>query len=74
MHSKGGDAKVTHKKRRLGLSVPESLYKKISDRAAYHGKTLNATCLDIFWEYFETDGRKKREEGKLNEQKEVKNS
>lgn len=45
---------MTQQKRRLGLAVPKLLYEKISDRAAYQGKTINSTCLDIFWEYFET--------------------
>lgn len=45
---------MTQQKRRLGLTIPETLYDKISDKAQYHGKTINSTCLDIFWEYFES--------------------
>lgn len=48
---------MTQQKRRLGLAVPKSLYEKISDKARYHGKTINSTCLDIFWEYFESKER-----------------
>lgn len=44
---------MTQTKKRLGLSVPINLYEKISDRAAYQGKTINSLCLDAFWEYFE---------------------
>ena len=40
-------------KKRLGLAVPLNLYKKIKDRAKYQGKTINAWCLDVFWDYFE---------------------
>lgn len=40
-------------KRRLELRITKRLYEKISDRASYQGKTINSTCLDIFWEYFE---------------------
>ena len=44
---------MTQLKKRLGLSVPENLYKSIIDKADYQGKTINSTCIDIFWEYFE---------------------
>jgi len=42
-------------KRRIGLRVPIILYEKIIRQAQYHGKTINSTCLDIFWEYFENE-------------------
>ena len=51
----GGDAKVTQIKKRLGLTVPIRLHKKLVDKAEYQGKTINALCLDIFWEYFEPE-------------------
>jgi len=60
----GGDAKVTNKKR-LGLNIPVALYKKINDRAQYQGKTINSTCLDIFWEYFEQKESIKRMESSI---------
>lgn len=44
---------MTQSRKRLGLSVPENLYKNILKKAEYQGKTINATCIDIFWEYFE---------------------
>lgn len=40
-------------KKRLGLTVTQSLYEKLADKAAYQGKTINALCLEIFWDYFE---------------------
>lgn len=48
---------MTKEKKRLGLTVPKSLYEKISYIATYHGKTINSTCLDIFWEYFESNNK-----------------
>ena len=53
-------------KKRLGLAVPESLYEKILDKAMYQGKTLNSTCLDILWNYFEDNKHQKQKEGDLN--------
>lgn len=44
---------VTQRKRRLGLTLPLVLHEKIVDVARYQGKTLNAMCLEIFWDYFE---------------------
>ena len=44
---------MTHKKHRLGLTINATLYDKLKDIAEYQGKTLNATCVDIFWCYFE---------------------
>lgn len=44
---------MTQEKRRLGLAVNKALYEKLKSLAEYQGKTLNATCLDIFWDYFE---------------------
>lgn len=41
-------------KKRLGLAVPLTLHKKLVSRAEYQGKTINALCLDIFWDYFES--------------------
>ena len=40
-------------KKRLGLTIPKSLYEKIVSLAEYQGKTINSVCLDIFWNYFE---------------------
>ena len=64
MAQKVGDAKVTQNKKRLGLSLPEALYERLRDKAEYHGKTLNAICLEIFWNYFEdrerTNGKRQR--------------
>lgn len=40
-------------KKRLGLTVPLVLHKLLQDKAKYQGKTINALCLEIFWEYFE---------------------
>lgn len=40
-------------KRRLELRIPLTLHKKLVSRAEYQGKTINALCLDIFWDYFE---------------------
>lgn len=40
-------------KKRLGLSIPRNLYDKIVEKANYQGKTINAMCLEIFWDYFE---------------------
>ncbi|MCX4268490.1 MAG: hypothetical protein OSJ62_07470 [Lachnospiraceae bacterium] len=48
---------MTQLRKRLGLSVPENLYKNILKKAEYQGKTINSTCIDIFWEYFEKQGR-----------------
>ncbi len=44
---------MTKIKKRLGLSVPKTLYEKIVDIATYYGKTINSMCIDIFWDYFE---------------------
>lgn len=44
---------MTQFKKRFGLSIPKTLYEKLKDEAEYQGKTLNALCLEIFWEYFE---------------------
>lgn len=44
---------MTQSRKRLGLSVPENLYENICKKAEYQGKTINSTCIDIFWEYFE---------------------
>lgn len=52
---------MTNKKKRLGLAVTFELYKKLTDQANYQGKTINATCLDIFWDYFE----KKEKQGNI---------
>lgn len=41
------------KRKRMGLAVPLTLHKKLVSRAEYQGKTINALCLDIFWDYFE---------------------
>lgn len=53
MHTLGGDAKVTNGKKRLGLRVPINLYKKLLNKSETHGKTINALCLEILWNYFE---------------------
>lgn len=45
---------MTQNKKRLGLSIPISLYDKLLDKAKFQGKTLNSLCLEIFWEYFES--------------------
>lgn len=57
---------MTQSKKRLGLSVPENLYKSIVDKADYQGKTINSTCIDIFWEYFEK--MEQREDKNLQEE------
>lgn len=44
---------MTQRKRRLGLTLPPVLHQKIVDVARYQGKTINAMCLEIFWNYFE---------------------
>lgn len=44
---------MTQQKKRLGLSVPTSLYEKLADLSEYQGKTINSLCLDIFWRYFD---------------------
>ena len=44
---------MTQNKKRLGLTVSVPLYEKLMAIATYQGKTLNSTCLDIFWNYFE---------------------
>lgn len=45
---------MTKDKRRLGLTISLPLYNKLVELAEYHGKTINSTCIDIFWQYFET--------------------
>lgn len=45
---------MTQIKKRLGLAIPASLYGKLRNKAEYEGKTINATCLEIFWKYFES--------------------
>ena len=35
------------------MAVPEMLYVKLKEKANYQGKTMNAMCLEIFWNYFE---------------------
>lgn len=67
----GGDEKVTKQKRRLGLTIPLSLHEKLLDKAEYQGKTINATCLDIFWEYFEE--KEYRNSGKGWQQENIEN-
>ena len=52
---------MTKIKKRLGLSVPKTLYEKIVDIATYHGKTINSMCIDIFWDYFEKDVLEKKD-------------
>ena len=47
-------------KKRLGLTIPISLYKMITDKASYQGKTINSICLDIFWEYFDAKAKDAR--------------
>lgn len=44
---------MTQKKKRLGLTIPNELYEKISKIAEQRGKTLNSVCLDCFWDFFE---------------------
>lgn len=46
-------------KKRLGLTVPIVLHKKLADEAEYRGKTINSLCLDVFWEFFERLERRK---------------
>lgn len=48
---------MTKEKRRLGLAVNESLYWRLKKLAEYHGKTINATCVDIFWDYFKRESK-----------------
>lgn len=49
----GGDAKVTQAKKRLGLCIPEKLYKEIKAEAEYRGRTINSICLEILWKFFD---------------------
>lgn len=49
---------MTQQKKRLGLTVPDVLYKKIQGVAQYQGKTINSVCLKIFWSYFERKSHK----------------
>ena len=58
---------MTQSKKRLGLAVPESLYQDLRQKAEYHGKTINSTCLDIFWWYFEN--QKKERDGQNGERR-----
>jgi hypothetical protein len=44
---------MTQQKRRLNLTVPLVLHKLLKEKTKYHGKTINALCLEIFWDYFE---------------------
>lgn len=44
---------MTQERKRLGLAIPTVLYEKIANKAKYQGKTINAVCLEIFWDYFE---------------------
>ena len=55
---------MTQKRKRLGLAIPKKLYEHIKHKAEYQGKTINSMCLDIFWEYFESKEKSKREEQK----------
>ena len=48
---------MANNKKRLGLAVPELMYIRLKEKADYQGKTINATCLEIFWDYFD---RKKK--------------
>lgn len=48
---------MTQIKKRLGLSIPMFLYQKVVAEAEYRGKTINALCLDIFWEYFKDSNK-----------------
>ena len=57
---------MTNKKRRLGLTIPTSLYQKILKQSEYRGGTINSTCLEIFWDYFES---KKDQESKSDKTK-----
>lgn len=49
---------MTQNKKRLGLTIPDALHKKIQGAAQYQGKTINSVCLEIFWDYFERKGHK----------------
>ena len=53
---------MTQKRKRL--AIPKKLYEHIKHKAEYQGKTINSMCLDIFWEYFESKEKSKREEQK----------
>lgn len=46
---------MTQSRKRLGLTVPINLYEKLIDKAEHQGKTINSTCLEIFWWYFKVD-------------------
>lgn len=48
---------MTQSKKRLGLTVPITMYEKLLEKSQYQGKTINSTCLDIFWDYFESKER-----------------
>ena len=52
---------MTNDKKRLNLAVPNSLYNIIKDFASYRGKTINLSCVDILWEYFENKERQVKE-------------
>lgn len=43
---------MTQNKKRLGLSISVALYEKLTTLAEHNGKTINSTCIDIFWDYF----------------------
>lgn len=53
---------MTQSKKRLGLNVPKNLYEKLKRKAEYQGKTINAVCLEIFWDYFESKSDKREKE------------
>ena len=63
----GGGEKVTQLKKRLGLSVPRTLYEKLKNKADYQGKTINSLCLEIFWDYFEIQSGNELEIDKKDE-------
>ena len=56
---------MTQIKKRLGLAIPITLHRKLVEKAEYQGKTINALCLEIFWEYFELDKKAEEKEEPL---------
>ena len=53
-------------RKRMNLYIPEELHKKIKALAYRQGKTVNAFCLDLFWEYFMLNGRGERDSRKAD--------
>lgn len=44
-------------RKRLGLSIPISLYEIMKSEVAYTGQTLNALILQILWDWTKTNAQ-----------------